>query len=161
MTIELHIYLFKSFIIYLILCKSKFTYLFNFPFSISFYPLSIHVNLFISSCQSRSMAIFSNHLISISSNLSHQSTLIFFYPFVNLNSRLSFSISPFLSHTILHLSTSIFLYLLANLVDAYLSPIQIKSLSISHYLFLQQKKISRLLRYFMCHQRANSFFRYS
>ena len=70
---------------------------------------------------------------------------LFFYLFVNLNSGLSSSISPFLSHTILHLSTSIFLYLLANIVDAYLSLLQIlNSLFISHYIFLQQKKISPL-----------------
>ena len=87
----------------------------NLPFSIIFYPLSIHADLFKSPCQSRSMAIFSNHLISISSAILHQFTLIFFYLFVNLNSRLSFLISPFLSHSILHLSTSIFFYLFINL----------------------------------------------
>ena len=75
----------------------------------------------------------------------HLSTAIFFYLFVNLNSRLSSSISPFLSHYILHLSSSIFFYLLANLVDAYLSLLQnFNSLSISHYVFLQQKNISPL-----------------
>ena len=80
----------------------------------------------------------------------HQSFLIFFYLLVNHNTRISSSISPFLSHSILHLSTSIFFYLLANLVDAYLSLLQIlNSLSISHYLSLQQKKISPLLRYFV------------
>ena len=124
------------------------------------------------------MAIFSNHLISIHPIL-HQSTLIFFYLSVNLNARLSFSISPshsilhlststffylivnlnsrlfssispLLSHSILHLSISIFFYLLSNRADAYLSLFQIlSSLFISHYLALQHKKISPLLRYFI------------
>ena len=117
------------------------------------------------------MAIFSNHLITwiffylfinlnsrlsfsifvfLSHSILHLLTSIFFYLFVNLNSRLSPSISPLLSHSILRLSMSIFFYLLANLVDAYLSLLQIlNSLYIPHYLSLQQKKFSPLLRYFI------------
>ena len=58
--IELHVYLFQSFILYLflcfiypresffMLCEVKFTSIFIYlPFSISFYPLSIQVNLFL------------------------------------------------------------------------------------------------------------------
>ena len=57
-----------------------------------------------------------------------------FLSFVNLTSRLSFSIFLLLSLSIPHLSTSIFFYLLANLVDAYLSLLQVlNSLSISPY----------------------------
>ena len=74
------------------------------------------------------MAIFSIHLISISSNPSsihlnlflylrqYKCMSIFFYLFVNINSRLYFSISPFLSYSILHLSTSIFFYLILSFI---------------------------------------------
>ena len=107
--LSIHVNLFLCF------CQSKFTSIFfNLPFSISFYSTSINVNPFLSSCQSRSMAIFSNHLISISSN----PTSIHLNLFLSLRqSKFTtfFLILPFLSHSILHLSTSIFFYLLANL----------------------------------------------
>ena len=75
------------------LCLSLFQYKFtsifsNTYFSIPYNPLSILLNLFLSLSQS-------------------QYTSIFF----------KFSISPFLPHSILHLSTSIFFYLFVNLTS--------------------------------------------
>ena len=136
--------------LFLSLFQYKFTTIFsNTYFSIPYNPSSILLNIFLSLSQLQYTSIFFNLLFSISF-YSTSMNVIFFYFFVNLNSPLSSSISPFLSHPILHLSTSIFLYLLANQVDVYLSLLQIlNSLFISHYLSLQQKKISPLLRYFI------------
>ena len=47
----------------------------------------------------------------------HQSSIIFFYLFVNHYTHLSSSISPFLCHSIIYLSTSIFFYLFVNLTS--------------------------------------------
>ena len=76
------------------------------------------------------MAIFSNHLISISSNPS-SILLNLFLSLNNHNTRLSFSISPFLSHSNPHLSTSIFFYLFVNLNSRLSSSI---SAFLSHFI---------------------------
>ena len=108
--------------------------------------MPIFFYLFVNLTSSLSFSIYP----FLSHSILHLSTSIFFYLFLNLNSRISSSISPFLSHSILHLSTSIFFYLLDNLVYAYLSVLQILNYpSVSHYLSLQQKKISPLQRYFI------------
>ena len=123
--------------------------LYNHLISISSNPSSIHLNLFYLFVNINLRLSFLISLL-LSHSILRLSTSIFFYLFVNLTSRLSSSISLSLAHSMLHLSMSIFFYLLANVVDAYRSLLQIlNSLSISHYLFLQQKKISPLLRYFI------------
>ena len=121
----------------------------NHLISISPNPLCIHLNLFLSLHQSKFMYIFFNLRFSISF-YSTSINVNLFYLIFNFNSRLSSSISPFLSHSILHLSKSMLFYLLANLIDAYLSLLQILNpLSTSYYLPLEQKENSPLLRYFI------------
>ena len=75
-------------------------------FSISpFLSHSIHyINIYENLFQSKFTSIIPNNYF-LSIPILHLSTSIFFYFFVNLHSRLSFSISPFLSHIILHLSS--------------------------------------------------------
>ena len=148
--------------LFLCLCKSNFTSILLISPFLSYSILYLFTWIFFYALANLGLWLSFPITWSLSHPILHQSTLIFFYFFINLNSRLSSSISPFISHSILNLSTPIFFYLLANLVDAYFSLLQIlNSLSISHYLSLQLKKISPLLRYFMCLRRVNSFLRYS
>ena len=90
------------------LFHSKFKSIFsNNYFSIHSNPLSIILYLLQSLFKYKFTSIFSNTSFSITFSPS-KSTLIFLYPLLNHNTLLSFSISPFLSHSILHPSRSIF-----------------------------------------------------
>ena len=149
--------------LFLSLFQYKFTSIFSNTYcSIPYNPSSVLLNLFLSLSQSQYTSIF----FSLPFSISFYSTSIneiFIYLFVNLTSRLSFLISPFLSHSISFYLILSFIYSrLSFSISPFLSQLQIlNSLSISHYFSLQQKNISPLLRYFMCLSRGNSFFRYS
>ena len=82
-------------------------------FNISFYPLSTHVNIFLSSCQYRSKPIFFNPLISIASNPSS----------IHLNLFLFLRQSKFMS-TFFNLPFSILFYPLSSDVNIFLSSCQ-------------------------------------
>ena len=73
------------------------------------------MNLFLSSCQSRSMATFSNYLISISSNPSSIHLNLFLSLRQSKCKSIFFNLPFSISFYSIHLFTSIFFYIFANL----------------------------------------------
>ena len=101
--------------LFLSLFRYKFTSIFsNTYFSIPYNPSLILLNLFPSLSQSHYTSIFFNLPFSISF-YSTSINVNLFYLFVNLTSRLSFSMLHSLSHPMPYLSTWIFFYVLVFL----------------------------------------------